>query len=188
MGSSAINVVPHEATVDLQVRAKTWDALLDVDKKIDRAYRAAAYAFGAEIEITDDMGYLPVIPTAPCPALVQAAELLSDKTSYEPVNFAVHNAASTDVGDLSHRMPVVNFTFSGFSGTLHGADFRITDKKKAYILPAKLAALTMYHLLKDDAAQTRALIQQHQPQMTAAEYHDYAAKFDSGFVGEPSPF
>lgn len=188
LGSSAVNVVPHEVTVNLQLRAKTWDALLDADKKIDRAYRAAAYAFGAEIEIIDGMGYLPVIPTAPCPALVQAAALLSDQASYEPVNSSVHNAASTDVGDLSHCMPVVNFTFSGFSGTLHGADFHITDKEKAYILPAKLAALTMYHLLKDDAAQARALIQQHQPQMTTTEYRDYAAKFDSGFIGEPSPF
>ncbi len=188
MGSSAVNVVPHEVTVDLQVRAKTWDALLDADKKIDRAYRAAAYAFGAEIEITDDMGYLPVIPEAPCPALVQAAQLLSDQATYEPVDFSVHNAASTDVGDLSHRMPVVNFTFSGFSGTLHGADFCITDKEKAYILPAKLAALTMYRLLKDNAVQARALVQQHQPQMTAEEYRVYASKFDSGFIGEPSPF
>ena len=188
MGSSAVNVVPHDVTVDLQVRAKTWDALLDADKKIDRAYRAAAYAFGAEIEITDDMGYLPVIPEPPCPALVQAAQALADRASYEPVDLTVHNAASTDVGDLSHRMPVVNFTFSGFSGALHGADFRITDREKAYILPAKLAALTVYHLLKDDAAQARALIRQYQPRMTAAEYRSYAAKFDSGFVGEPSPF
>ncbi|MCD8355416.1 MAG: amidohydrolase [Clostridia bacterium] len=188
MGNSAINVVPHEVTVDLQVRAKTWDALLDADKKIDRAYRAAAYAFGADIEIIDDMGYLPTIPSLPCRALTDAAALLSNKASYEPVSFAVHNAASTDVGDLSHRMPVINFTFSGFSGTLHGADFRITDEEKAYLLPAKLAALTMYHLLKDNAVQARELIQQYQPKMSARQYHEYARKFDSGFVGEPSPF
>lgn len=188
MGNSAINVVPHEVTVDLQIRAKTWDALLDADKKIDRAYRAAAYAFGAEITITDDMGYLPTIPAHPCQALCEAAELLSDVTTSEPVNFAVHNAASTDVGDLSHRMPVVNFTFAGFSGTLHGADFRITDEEKAYLLPAKLAALTMYRLLSDNAAQARQLIATYQPSMSAEAYQTYAKKFETGFVGEPSPF
>ncbi len=188
MGSTAVNVVPHDVTVDLQVRAKTWDALLDADKKIDRAYRAAAYAFGAQVDITDGMGYLPVIPSAPCPALTQAAALLADQATAEPVSFAVHNAASTDVGDLTHRMPVVNFTFSGFSGTLHGADFRVTDREKAYILPAKLAALTMYRLLREGAAQARELIAQYQPAMTDTQYRDYVAQFDSGFIGEPSPF
>lgn len=188
MVNPAINVIPSEVIVDLQVRAKTWNALLDANTKIDRAYRAAAYAFGAEIEITDDMGYLPTIPAEPCPALVQAAELLSGQASYEPVNFAVHNAASTDVGDLSHRMPVINFTFSGFTGTLHGADFRITNEEKAYILPAKLAALTMYRLLKNNAEQARELIAHHQPAMTAEAYRAYAKQFDSGFIGEPSPF
>lgn len=188
MGDSPVNVIPHEVTVDLQVRAKTWDALLDADRKIDRAYRAAAYAFGADIEITDDMGYLPTVPAKPCTALTKAAELLSDRATHAPVDFAIHNAASTDVGDLSHRMPIVNFTFSGFSGTLHGADFRIMDEEKAYLLPAKLAALTMYHLLCNNAAQARELISSYQPLMTAEAYKSYVQTFESGFVGEKSPF
>jgi metal-dependent amidase/aminoacylase/carboxypeptidase family protein len=185
MDSTAVNVVPDHVTVDLQVRAKTWDALLEVDKKIDRAYRAAAYAFGANIEITDGMGYLPVIPAPPCQALLDSAALLPD--SFEAVSSQVHNAASTDVGDLTHRMPVVNFTYGGFCGTLHGADFRITDETQAYLQPAKLAALTIYHLLRQDAAQARELLQTP-PVMTDEQYRAYAAAFDSGFIGEPSPF
>lgn len=190
MNSTAVNVVPDDVTVDLQVRAKSWDALLETDKKIDRAYRGAAYAFGAQIEITDGMGYLPTLPCPPCEALTQAAACLAEQaqTTFEPVNPLVHNAASTDVGDLSHRMPVVNFTCSGFSGTLHGADFRITDETAAYIQPAKLAALTVYHLLRGDAAQARALIDSFRPTMTDAQYRAYAARFDSGLIGEPSPF
>ena len=175
MGDSAINVVPHEVTVDLQVRAKTWDALQDANEKINRAYRGAAYAFGADITIQDDMGYLPTIPAQPCQALRSAARLLS--ATYEPVNPAVHNAASTDVGDLSHRMPIINFTYGGFSGTLHGADFRITDKNKAYLLPAKLAALTMYRLLRNGAAEAKSLLSSFHPAMTAEEYRAYAQKF-----------
>lgn len=175
MGDSAINVVPHEVTVDLQVRAKTWDALQDANEKINRAYRGAAYAFGADITIQDDMGYLPTIPAQPCQALLDAASLLS--ATYEPVNLSVHNAASTDVGDLSHRMPIINFTYGGFSGTLHGADFRVTDKPKAYLLPAKLAALTMYRLLRDGAAEAKSLLSSFQPAMTAEEYLAYAQKF-----------
>lgn len=175
MGDSAINVVPHEVTVDLQARAKTWDALQDANEKINRAYRGAAYAFGADITIQDDMGYLPTIPAQPCQALLDAASLLS--ATYEPVNPAVHNAASTDVGDLSHRMPIINYTYGGFSGTLHGADFRITDKTKAYLLPAKLAALTMYRLLRNGAAEAKLLLSSFHPAMTAEEYRTYAQKF-----------
>ncbi len=175
MGDSAINVVPYEVTVDLQVRAKTWDALQDANEKINRAYRGAAYAFGADITIQDDMGYLPTIPTQPCQSLLDAASLLP--ATYEPVDPAVHNAASTDVGDLSHRMPIINFTYGGFSGTLHGADFRITDKNKAYLLPAKLAALTMYRLLRNDAAEAKSLFSSFHPAMTAEEYRAYAQKF-----------
>lgn len=188
MNSTAVNVVPDEVIVDLQVRAKTWEALLETDKKIDRAYRGAAYAFGAQIQITDGMGYLPTVPCPPSETLTQAAALLSDQCTAQPVSPFVHNAASTDVGDLSHRMPVVNFTFSGFSGTLHGADFRITDEKAAYIQPAKLAALTMYRLLRHNAAQARALIDSFHPKMTEQQYRAYAARFDNGFIGEPSPF
>lgn len=175
MGDSAINVVPHEVTVDLQVRAKTWDALQDANETINRAYRGAAYAFGADITIQDDMGYLPTIPAPPCQALMDAASLLP--ATYEPVNLSVHNAASTDVGDLSHRMPIINFTYGGFSGTLHGADFRITDKNRAYLLPAKLAALTMYRLLHDGAVQAKSLLSQFQPAMTTETYRAYAQKF-----------
>ena len=186
MSSTAINVVPNSVTVDLQLRAKTWEALLEADKKIDRAYRAAAYAFGAEVSITDGQGYLPVIPTAPCDALLQAAQYLPD--SFEVMNPMVHNAASTDVGDLTHRMPVINFTYGWFSGTLHGADFRITDTHKAYTQPAKLAALTMYRLLRDHAAQAKQMLTDFHPAMTEAQYRSYAADFDRGFIGEVSPF
>ncbi len=175
MGNAAVNVVPDEVIVDMQVRAKTREALLAVNEKIDRAFRGAAYAFGAQVDIADEMGYLPVIPALPCDALTHSAALL-DATS-EPVCLQVHNAASTDVGDLSHRMPVVNFTFGGFCGTLHGADFRVTDAQRGYLLPAKLAALTMYQLLRDGARQANELIAAYQPPMSREQYRAYADSF-----------
>ena len=53
--------------------------------------------------------------------------------NYRTVQKGDFNNACTDVGDLSHLVPVVNFTFKGFEGKLHGADFKITDPEKAYI-------------------------------------------------------
>ena len=65
---------------------------------------------------------------------------------------------------------------------------RITEEEKAYLLPAKLSALTMYRLLRDNAAQARQLISDYQPPMSVEAYREYAKKFEAGFVGEPSPF
>ena len=65
----------------------------------------------------------------------------------------------------------------GFCGTLHGADFRITDPQKAYIVPAKMMALTAYHLLKDQAKQAYEFMDSYKPMMTRKEYCDYIDKF-----------
>lgn len=174
---SAVNVIPGRATVDIQLRAKNREALKQVNQLITRCYEGAAHAFGAQIQITDNLGYLPVIPSAPVPELLHAAQLLSPKTTYQSIDPQVHNAASTDVGDLSHCMPVINFTFGGFSGTLHGADFTVTDTTKGFIIPAKLAALTIYALMKNDACGLKQLLAGYRPPMTHAEYLNYIHSF-----------
>ena len=91
-------------------------------------------------------GFMPIFPRAADNALIEAADDLG--LNYRTVQKGDFNNACTDVGDLSHLVPVVNFTFKGFEGKLHGADFKITDPEKAYILPAKLLALTAYKLLR----------------------------------------
>ena len=77
---------------------------------------------------------------------------------------------STDVGDLSQVLPVVNFTHGGVSGALHGADFVVTDEEKAYLVPAKMMALTVYHLLRDGAAGARAVMEEFTPVFTRESY------------------
>ena len=67
------------------------------------------------------------------------------------------------MGDLTQLFPVVNFTFRGFEGRLHGEDFRITDEEKAYILPAKLMALTIYRLLRNDARKAKKIVDDFTP-------------------------
>ena len=83
------------------------------------------------------------------------------------------NNACTDVGDLSHLVPVVNFTFKGFEGKLHGADFRIVDPEKAYILPAKLLALTSYNLLKDGGREAERIKKNFTPVFDRESYIQY---------------
>lgn len=142
-----LNSVPDEAVVETKVRAASLEMIQKNREKVHRAYDGAAYAFGGKIEREVLQGYMPVIPREADDVLVDAARELG--LDYRTVQEGDFNNACTDVGDLSHLFPVVNFTFRGFEGKLHGADFRITDPETAYILPAKLLALTAYKLLKN---------------------------------------
>lgn len=169
--------IPDHVLVDLMVRAKTLDAIKKTSAKVDRAYEGAAHAIGAEAKIVTTQGYLPVLARPADPALIEAAEVLKEQrpdTTISRITDDMINFASTDVGDLTHIMPVLNFTFAGAEGALHSKDYRITDPYKIHIMPAKMMALTAYHLLKDGAAEAKEILKEFKPTMTRDEYMDYA--------------
>lgn len=169
--------IPDHVLVDLMVRAKTLDAIKKTAEKVDRAYTGAAYAIGAEAEIVTTQGYLPIIARHADQVLIDAAEVLKEERqdlTIENITDDMINFASTDVGDLTHIMPVLNFTFSGAEGALHSKDYRITDPYKLHIMPAKMMAITAYRLLKDGAAEAKAIVDGFEPVMTKEEYMEYA--------------
>ncbi|MCI9570551.1 MAG: amidohydrolase [Lachnospiraceae bacterium] len=169
--------IPDHVHVDLMVRAKTLEAINQTSAKVDRAYRGAASAIGADCDIVTTQGYLPVIMRKADQALVEAAEVLKEQrpeTTIENITDDMINFASTDAGDLTHIMPVLNFTFGGAEGALHSKDYRITDEYKLHIMPAKMMAITAYRLLKDGAAEAKAILDGFHPTMTKDEYLAYA--------------
>lgn len=166
-----INSVPDEAVVETKVRAASLDKIEEITEMVNRAYAGSAYAFGGKIELEKLQGYMPIIPREADRALIDAAKDLG--LDYRTVQKGDFNNACTDVGDLSHLMPVVNFTFKGFEGKLHGSDFRITDPEKAYILPAKLLALTVYRLLRNDAQEAKEIAAGYTPVFDKENYIQY---------------
>lgn len=166
-----INSVPDEAIVETKVRAASLDKICEITDMVNRAYAGSAYAFGGKIEIEKLQGYMPIIPRAADNALIKAADDLG--LNYRTVQKGDFNNACTDVGDLSHLVPVVNFTFKGFEGKLHGADFKITDPEKAYILPAKLLALTVYKLLKNGGQEAKKITKSYTPVFNKESYIQY---------------
>lgn len=166
-----INSVPDEAIVETKVRAASLDKICEITDMVNRAYAGSAYAFGGKIEMEKLQGYMPIIPRAADNALIEAADDLG--LNYRTVQKGDFNNACTDVGDLSHLVPVVNFTFKGFEGKLHGADFKITDPKKAYILPAKLLALTVYKLLKNGGQEAKKITKSYTPVFNKESYIQY---------------
>lgn len=166
-----INSVPDEAIVETKVRAASLDKICEITDMVNRAYAGSAYAFGGKIEMEKLQGYMPIIPRAADNALIEAADDLG--LNYRTVQKGDFNNACTDVGDLSHLVPVVNFTFKGFEGKLHGADFKITDPEKAYILPAKLLALTVYKLLKNGGQEAKKITRSYTPVFNKESYIQY---------------
>src|SRR5947209_4554581 len=59
-GGSQVNVIPGEVRLETYVRGKTVEAILDANRKVDRALRAGALALGATVEIETLPGYMPM--------------------------------------------------------------------------------------------------------------------------------
>lgn len=172
-GGNLVNVIPNEVVLESLVRAKSTEAILDAGKKTDRALIAGADAIGAGIEISTMPGYLPRLPEPANPLLVQAAKEAAPGRTVTEVNPNFHGAGSTDVGDLQHIMPVFTFNTGGVEGALHSNRFHVTDEEEAYLITAKIFALSAYKLLKDGAAAAQKVRAEYRPKYTKQQYLDF---------------
>ena len=174
-----LNVVPDTVVVDGMIRANNLTALEAASAAFDRAFEGCAHAIGAKAEVESWQGYMPIIyqPANDALRLAAAAVNADGNLTIEEATVLQKNAASSDVGDLSHVMPIVNFTHGGVKGALHSADFSIVDEQKALILPAKMFALSVYHLLKNNAELAKKEIAEHKPVFTKKGYKEYVDTF-----------
>lgn len=169
-GGTVLNVVPDTVVMEAMVRACTLEALDDASAKFDNACIHSALALGATVEIQSHAGYMPVRPSQANPATIAAAGALGGKYSIEYTEPHMKNTACTDVGDLTHLLPVVNFTHGGVTGDLHSANFAVVNEDTAYIMPAKMMALSVYHLLKDGAKLAKETINNFTPVFDRESY------------------
>ena len=167
-GGSQVNVIPGEVRLETYVRGRTVEAILDANKKVDRALRAGALALGATVEIETLPGYMPMT----CDPLMarcyrENAVRLVGEEYYRQIG---HRTGSTDMGDLSMVMPVLHPYVGGAAGTGHGADYRIVDKPLAYLVTAKALAAMVVDMLADGAAAAREVLAKARPPMTREQY------------------
>ncbi len=175
-GGIAVNVVPETAGLTLQVRGKTPDAVEDAASKVDRCAKAAAMAFGGDVEIDNLFGFMPLQVYPELDAVHRAnLRLTGNQTKLPDGN---HRGSSTDMGDVSMLMPVLHASTGGFTGSAHGPDYVVCDTEAAYILPAKLLAMNVIDLLYDQGEKGREIISRKAP-MTKAEYIRTMEKFSS---------
>ena len=167
-GGDLVNVIPNDVRLETMIRGRTLDAITGADRKVDRALRAGALAMGASVEITSLPGYLPLRNDAGLSDVFKANFL--EHFPEEAWEEAGHGSWSTDLGDLSAIMPVVEPNMAGFAGTVHGSDWQIIDDDLAYIWPAKLMAGCVIDLLANGAARASEIIAGYDAAMTSDEY------------------
>ena len=144
-GGDLVNTVPADVQMESYVRAASIPAMQSANAKVNRSIQGAAFMVGAEVDIRDIPGYLPMKQNAAMSQLFEKnAKEIAPELSVEHGHVF---CGSTDMGDLSYLIPVIQPTITGFAGAAHSKDFRITDKIQAYILPAKLMAATVIDLL-----------------------------------------
>lgn len=167
-GGDLVNTVPADVRMESYVRAANIEAMRGANAKMDRAVLGACYAVGAKAEITTIPGYLPLAQNEVLSSLFAENARAYGLTVENGLPFC----GSTDMGDLSWIMPVIQPTVSGFSGAAHSRDFTVCDDALAYLVPGKLLAETVIDLLCGDAELARKIISAF-PRKTPEQYRAY---------------
>ena len=172
-GGDIVNVIPAEVTAETFVRGKTMDGILNANKKVNRALAGGAIAMGAAVEIEDIPGYYPYNADKNLREIARSVALeLLDKD--EVTEFGHHNG-STDLGDHSALMPILQPYIGGVVGGLHTMEFRNVDHEASYVLGAKFLACLAVELMKDGAPAAKDVLAKYQPVFkTKEEYMKFA--------------
>ena len=167
-GGDLVNSVPADVRLETYVRAKTIEAIEATHLKIDKALLAGGDAVGAKTNIHTLPGYLPLSCNKKMNDLFAKNAVVANPKAI--VKDAGHFSASTDMGDVSHLIPVIHPFIGGTDGALHTREFCIKDYQAACLMPAKTMAMTIVDLLFDQAIIAGEIIENYQPLLTKKEY------------------
>ena len=176
-GGEAVSAVPSEVTMETFIRGKTMTAIMDANRKVDRALRAGAMAVGAEVNIKTIPGYMPLNQDVNLMDVfkINANSLVGESN----VGNRYHGTGSTDMGDVSQIMPIIHPYVGGATGIGHGANYVIEDYQLAVLTAAKSLSATIIDLLSDNANLANQVIAKHRPAMKIAEYLSFMRSLNS---------
>ena len=168
-GGDIVNIVPADVRLESYVRGSNTAAILEASEKVNRAFRSGADAVGAECEIIELPGYLPVIQCEELNALMyrELRNLVGDGVLNDCPGFG---GGSTDLGDVSHLMPAIQSFFAGVEGGLHTKDFCLKDKDLAILTAAKAMLCLVIELLYDGAEVGKKIKKGFKPVLTKEQY------------------
>ncbi|MGL4628496.1 MAG: amidohydrolase [Cetobacterium sp.] len=175
-GGDIVNSVPADVRMEAYVRARTIEGMIDANKKVNRGLTAGAYAVGAEIEITELPGYLPILKHDSMEDVLEGnLEYLGLK---DDMIKGGDFTGSFDFGDVSHIMPTLHPMFGGINGALHTREFKTVDNDVAILMPAKALALTVVDLLFAEGKKAKEILDNFKPVMTKEQYLEFMQSND----------
>jgi amidohydrolase len=160
-GGDLVNVVPADVRIETYVRGKTMEGVIDASQKVNRAFRAGAYAMGAGIEITEIPGYMPRFNNKRMNELFYANAI--QVVGEDNITNNGHTTGSSDFGDIMHLMPAIHPYIGGAKGIGHSSDYQVEDPEMFYIAPTKIMAMTIIDLLSDGATLAEDIIRDFVP-------------------------
>lgn len=169
-GGDMVNAIPETVEMESYVRGKTYDAIVEANEKVNRALTGAALSLGVNVEIIDTPGYAPLVND---PAMVdlcaEAAAIAMPDRAFE--RRESYSSGSTDVGDLSCIMPVVQPYAAGARGKDHGNNYEIFDPIAACVENAKWQLCMLRMLLENGAQRAQTILESFEPMFpTAADF------------------
>ncbi len=152
-GGTSSNIVPNRVEIEMGVRAKTIDKMLDANQKVNDALRAGAQVVGATVDILDYNAYLPFLQNKELTDiyLKNASEFTDNVVDIS----SQHRGSSTDAGDFASVVPTIHPVYGGVHGLLHADDCYIENERLAYVQSIKPIVCTIIDLLSNNAVLAR---------------------------------
>lgn len=161
-GGAMVNAIPDKVVLESYVRGKTFDGIIDANKKVNQALCGAALSLGTNVDITDIPGYAPLVNDKNMIKVVsEAVNLAIPEYKFTETN--TFGSGSTDMGDLGCIMPVVHPYAGGAVGKAHGSDYEIKDPVAACVASAKMQLGMLLILLSDEAKRAKTIIDEYKP-------------------------
>lgn len=174
-GGDSVNTIPDDVRVESYIRGRTFEAMIEANKKVNRALCGSALSLGVNVNIHDMAGYAPLINNNDMMEVARDAASALPEISVE-FNDSI-GSGSTDMGDLSCVMPVVQPYIPGAEGHGHGSDAKIANPELACVGSAKWQMNMLYLLLKDGAQRAKDIVKNYNAPFKSHEaYFNYIDK------------
>lgn len=167
-GGDLVNTIPADVKIETYIRGANIEAINKGKAVVNRVVKGAAEMIGAEVDIQEIKGYLPLIQNEELTNLFESnAAIFIDGNN---ITKDVDMIGSTDIGDLSHLIPCIQPTIGGFSGAAHSKDFLIENEEFVYITSSKLIATTIIDLLYNNAEKAISIKKNFSSQLSKKDY------------------
>ena len=170
-GGHSVVHTPDKVVIESHVRATDFDVLCDVNAKVNRAYTAAAAAFGARVEIEDLETYMPENDCANPEFMKLAGDIAGELFGKENVhvNFDERGRSpgGSDMGNLGAVIPVIQPYSTGQTGGSHRPEFVINSLELAVFDPATVLAALACALLRDGGSRASKIIAEYKPRFSS---------------------